>query len=136
MRLGGGGVRGVGVLASLFEQALLLLLLFLCEFFFSLFEVEVWFCQLDHLSLTWKILTKPRFRFAALSVSRITFAGYTAGRFDLHYTATSALAPITIQPVGLAIRSLTGRLRSGTTLHALTARRVTSRFCGSATAVV
>ena len=50
VRLGGGGVRGVGVLASLFEQALLLLLLFLGQLFLSLLEVEPWFCQVDHLS--------------------------------------------------------------------------------------
>ena len=50
MRLGGGGVPGVGVLAGLFEQALLLLLLFPGELFLSLFEVELWPCQLDRLS--------------------------------------------------------------------------------------
>ena len=50
MRLRGGGVRGVGVLAGLFGQALLLLLLFPGELFLSLLEVELWSCQVDRLS--------------------------------------------------------------------------------------
>jgi len=50
VRLGGGGVPGVGVLAGLFEQALLLLLLFPGELFLSLLEVEPWPCQVDRLS--------------------------------------------------------------------------------------
>ena len=50
VRLGGGGVRGAGVLAGLFEQALLLPLLLLGEFSLSLLKAEVWSGQLDRLS--------------------------------------------------------------------------------------